>query len=93
MSIVSSSFVVDTHNQIDGRIYVKETHVDSAGGEHIVEYLANVGMDHAAICADRAAQIARGDRCTRASRKAYRAQAPPLRHASFPNAARSRSGV
>lgn len=57
MSIVSSSFVVDTHNQIDGRIYVKETHVDSAGGEHIVEYLANVGMDHAAICADRAAQI------------------------------------
>jgi|GEM_PF-4736472 hypothetical protein len=57
MSIVSSSFVVDTHNQIDGRIYVKETHVDSAGGEHIVEYLANVGMDHAAICTARAEQI------------------------------------
>lgn len=57
MAIVSSSHVVG-HAQVDGRRYVTETHVDSAGGVHVREYLAPVGADHAAIAAAYAAELA-----------------------------------
>lgn len=57
MSIVSSTFVLDSHNQIDGRVYVTETHTDAVGGKHVVEYLATADMNHADICAARAIQI------------------------------------
>jgi hypothetical protein len=57
MAIVSSTHVV-AHAQIDGRRYVTETHTDSDGGVHVVEYLAAVGADYVAIRTARAGQIA-----------------------------------
>lgn len=48
MAIVSSTYVVG-HPQIDGRRYVREVHTDSAGAEHVREYLAPVGTDYAAV--------------------------------------------
>lgn len=36
--IVSSTYVV-YHSQTDGRKYVLETHVDSVGVNHLIEYL------------------------------------------------------
>lgn len=52
MSIVSSNLVKGTE-QIDGRLYVTETHVDSTGKEHIVSYLAEAGVDHNAVMTNR----------------------------------------
>ena len=57
MSIVNSTFSLDNHDQVDGRVYVTEIHTDSDGVQHIVEYLADQGMDHSAICTARATQI------------------------------------
>ena len=57
MSIVNSAFSLDNHDQVDGRVYVTETHTDSEGVQHIVEYLAEQSMDHSAICTARATQI------------------------------------
>ena len=57
MSIVSSTFVLDSHNQIDGRVYITETHIDAVGVRHVVEYLATADMNHGDICAARAIQI------------------------------------
>lgn len=57
MAIVSSSHVVG-HAQVDGRRYVTETHIDSAGGVHVREYLAPVGADHTVIAAAYAAELA-----------------------------------
>lgn len=57
MAIVNSTFAVG-HAQADGRRYVTETHVDSAGDVHVREYLAPVGADHAAIAAGYAAALA-----------------------------------
>lgn len=39
----SSSYQLDGHTQADGRIYVRETHVDAAGVSHVREYLAPAG--------------------------------------------------
>lgn len=57
MSIISSTFALG-HQQIDGRRYVVETHTDSAGGVHLVEYLADGGTDYSAIATARAALLA-----------------------------------
>jgi hypothetical protein len=35
--------------QIDGRSYIRERHVDDAGQEHLVEYLADADADVDAI--------------------------------------------
>lgn len=48
MPIVARTHKVG-HPQRDGRCYVIEEHQDSAGGVHIVEYLAPVGTDYAAV--------------------------------------------
>src|SRR5574337_722082 len=40
MSIVSSTYALDAHAQVDGRIYVTETHTDNVAIQHLVEYLA-----------------------------------------------------
>lgn len=58
MSIVSSTYQLDTHAQIDGRRYVREFHTDSEGVEHRVEYLADVGTDYQAVANARASAIA-----------------------------------
>ena len=57
MPVASSSYVADAHTQIDGRRYVRETHTLTAGDPVIVDYLAPVGADYAAIMAARVAQI------------------------------------
>jgi hypothetical protein len=57
MSVASSSFVVDAVVQTDGRRFVRETHVLTVGAPYLVEYLAAVGADHAAIMAARVARI------------------------------------
>lgn len=57
MSIVSSTYTVDAHAQIDGRKYVTEMHTDSVGDVHRVEYLAPVGADYTAIMNARAVVI------------------------------------
>lgn len=56
MPITASTHTVG-HPQVDGRRYVTEQHTDSAGGVHVVEYLAAVGTDYAAVRDARAAQI------------------------------------
>lgn len=48
MPIVSSTHVVG-HEQVDGRRYVTESHTDSEGVVHRVEYLAAVGTDYVAV--------------------------------------------
>ena len=58
MSIVSSTYTVDAHAQIDGRKYVAEVHTDSAGGMHTARYLAPVNADYQAIANERAVAIA-----------------------------------
>lgn len=58
MSIVSSTYTVDDHAQADGRRYVVESHTDSAGGVHRVQYLAVAGADYQAIANARAVVIA-----------------------------------
>lgn len=45
---LASSFVVG-HAQVDGRRYVVERHIDSAGKTHVVEYLADDGTDYTAV--------------------------------------------
>ena len=57
MSIVSSTYTVDAHEQADGRKYVVETHADSTGAVHSMIYLAAVGADYQAIASARAATI------------------------------------
>ena len=57
MPVVSSSYALDGHAQSDGRRYVRETHVLNAGDPVIVDYLAAVGADYAAIMAARVTQI------------------------------------
>jgi len=39
----SSTYQLDGHAQADGRIYVRETHVDATGRVHSSEYLAPAG--------------------------------------------------
>lgn len=56
-AIVSTSFALDDHLQADGRIYVTETHTDSAGGVHQIVYLASPGMNHASIANARASEL------------------------------------
>lgn len=56
-AIVSSTYALDDHLQADGRVYVTETHTDSAGDVHTATYLATPGMDHAGIMAARAVQL------------------------------------
>lgn len=58
MSIVSSTYTVDSHAQSDGRKYVMEAHTDSTGVVHRVQYLAPVGADYQAIADARATAIA-----------------------------------
>lgn len=58
MAITASTYTLDAHTQVDGRRYVRETHVDSAGGEHVIEYLAEAGADYTAIMNARAVQLA-----------------------------------
>lgn len=58
MPIVSSVYALDGHIQMDGRRYVVESHTDSAGGVHTVEYLAPVGADYQAVANERAVVIA-----------------------------------
>lgn len=57
MSIVSSVYELDGPVQIDGRQPIKETHTDSDGGVHYVQYLAPVGADYQAIADVRAAMM------------------------------------
>lgn len=57
MPIVSSTHIAG-HEQIDGRRYVTETHTDSGGGVHRVEYLAAVGLNYVAVRDARAVRIA-----------------------------------
>lgn len=56
----SSTYTLDGHRQADGRIYVRETHTDSAGQVHTVEYLAPANWtdtEYTATMTARAAQI------------------------------------
>lgn len=57
MPVVSSSYTLDPHTQVDGRRYVTETHTLNAGGPVVVTYLAAVGEDYAAVMTARVAQI------------------------------------
>lgn len=50
--VIASTYAVG-HPQADGRHYVTETHTDSAGGIHVIEYLAAIDADYAAICSAR----------------------------------------
>src|SRR5574340_1592369 len=59
MSIASSTFVVDATLQIDGRVYVTETHIDNISIAHVVRYgPVPTTTDYAAVLTARATQIA-----------------------------------
>lgn len=49
MPIVSSSFALDVHTQVDGRRYVTETHTLNEGGPIVISYLAEAGTDYQAV--------------------------------------------
>ena len=56
----SSTYPLDNHRQVDGRIYVREMHTDDAGVVHTVEYLAPANWgdtEYTATMTARAAQI------------------------------------
>lgn len=56
----SSSYTTDGHTQIDGRRYVRETHLDDAGVTHTSEYLAPANWtatEYTARMNERAAKI------------------------------------
>jgi hypothetical protein len=53
MPILYSSYKVG-NAQIDGSCYVVETHTDSDGIVHKIEYLAQPDADYDSICKDRA---------------------------------------
>ena len=57
MSIVSSTYTVDAHQQPDGRRYVVEQHTGSDGVVYQQVYLADVAADHDAILAAHAATL------------------------------------
>ena len=46
-----TSEIISRNLQIDGRSYIRERHVDDAGQEHLVEYLADADADVGAILA------------------------------------------
>ena len=56
MPIVSSQ-IVSSSVQVDGRLLVKERHVDHNGKTHEHEYLAAIGLDVDAVLTARAANI------------------------------------
>lgn len=58
MGIVSSSYQADATTQIDGRVYVTETHTDNLGIVRQWVYLAAVGANKDTILAQHAAQLA-----------------------------------
>lgn len=61
MSVVSSTYAAEPHQQADGRRYVRETHTDSAGVVHVIEYLAPAAWgatEYAATMNARAAAVA-----------------------------------
>jgi len=58
MSIASSSYTLDGHDQKDGRKYVRESHTDHLGVVYAREYLAPVGADYSTLLADYAAALA-----------------------------------
>jgi hypothetical protein len=55
-AITSSTAAVDVA-QIDGRFWVTETHTDTAGGQHVFQYLATAGFDYNTALANRAAAL------------------------------------
>ena len=57
MPVSTSTYVLDNHTQSDGRRYVTETHVLTAGDPVVIMYLAAVGADYDAIMSARADQI------------------------------------
>lgn len=56
MAIVSSTYKLG-HPQASGQRYVVETHTDSTGAEHGVEYGPVPVIDYAAVMAERAVQL------------------------------------
>lgn len=58
VTIVSSTFTTDAQTQRDGRRYARETHTDNVGLQHVVNYLAAIGTDFAAVMNARAPVIA-----------------------------------
>jgi len=57
MPVTNSSYVLDGHTQVDGRIYVTETHTLSVGNPMVIMYLSAVGADYNAIMNARVAGI------------------------------------
>lgn len=57
-TIVSSSYTAGPA-QVDGRIPIREKHIDSRGYEHFFEYLADENVDPDIVLAERAAHIVR----------------------------------
>lgn len=57
MPVVSSSYALDPHTQVDGRRYVTETHTLNAAGPVVITYLAAVGENYDAVMTARVAQI------------------------------------
>lgn len=57
MPVVSSSYALEPHTQVDGRRYVTEKHVLSAGEPVVITYLAAVGADYQSIMTQRVQQI------------------------------------
>lgn len=57
MAIVSSSFTLDGHAQVNGDLYVREQHTDHLGVVHVREYLAAPGVNHAAMLANYAVEL------------------------------------
>ena len=57
MPIQSSSYVADVFDQIDGRVWITETHVDSVAGPLMFAYLAADTTNATAVMNDRAVQL------------------------------------
>lgn len=56
-TIVSASYTLDNHTQVDGRRYVYETFVDDEGYSYPWTYLAAVNTDYDAVLAQHQVQM------------------------------------
>lgn len=57
MPVVASAYALEAHAQVDGRVWVTETHTLSAGAPVLHTYLADPQANHQAIMEARVAAI------------------------------------
>lgn len=57
MNIIINSLIVLQNPQIDGRIIVRELHIDDNGGQYFFDYITDKSIDINVHLADKAAEL------------------------------------